>query len=80
MVWLPDEITRYIYWGYVVCKKLFGVNKKIDKVVCNMFKLYNVSENNLSDELNKYYALGAYNLYTLIHFLFVLYICLFYSF
>ena len=55
--WSPEEIIGYTHWGYAVCKNLFGINEKIDKTVSDMFKSYNISENNLLDEVNKYYSL-----------------------
>lgn len=56
--WSKEIIDGYIHWSHAVCRKLYGVNAKLDDKLNNMFKEFgidNIDSDNLQVLLEKYY-------------------------
>jgi len=50
--WSRDEIIGYVYWGLAVCRKLSGVNSKMDEHMQNLFKKHKINVDISDEELD----------------------------
>lgn len=58
--WSEDEIKGYFFWALAVCRKLMGLNEKLDEHVASLFRAADILDTNdeqLNEELEKYYKL-----------------------
>ena len=53
--WSKEEIYGYAYWSWSVCRGARGVNKKLENKLDVLFADFDIKEDKLDDELDKYY-------------------------
>jgi (p)ppGpp synthase/HD superfamily hydrolase len=57
--WSQLELIGYVYWAMAVCRKLYGINRSIDKTLQDLFKKHEIdtekSEEALQNRLEIYY-------------------------
>lgn len=55
--WSPEIVKGYMYWAYAVFQNLKGVNHALELKMMILFDSFGVKEENLKEELEKYYQL-----------------------
>lgn len=58
--WSKEEIRGYFIWSYCVFNNIKGVNKKLDTLLEDIFKVFDfskLSEKQIEEELNHYYSI-----------------------
>jgi guanosine-3',5'-bis(diphosphate) 3'-pyrophosphohydrolase len=55
--WTAEIIYGYVVWSFAVCKNMFGINDELDNLLDEIFKKFNVTNENYEPFLETYYKL-----------------------